>query len=165
MTSPLLWLANRPIIGFDQASNSPKRKPKGYTRAYAEPVPGETNTVDNAFVYGWVLVTIPGDVDGDRDVDIFDIIRMAGAYGAKQGSPEYIANCEPRRRRRQRHLRHRRRRRPLRHQLVAPVALPSFFSVSTRTYGPARATGQLFYAAWACATLEKRGRVTPSITI
>ena len=28
-----------------------------------------------------VVVTISGDVDGDRDVDIFDIVLMAGVYG------------------------------------------------------------------------------------
>ncbi|MDH5634852.1 MAG: hypothetical protein OEY30_03390, partial [Candidatus Bathyarchaeota archaeon] len=28
-----------------------------------------------------VFITIAGDVDGDRDVDIFDIVNMAMLYG------------------------------------------------------------------------------------
>ncbi len=47
---------------------------KGHYRisAYAEPVLDETAITDNTFLDGWVLVTIPGDVDGDRDVDVGD---------------------------------------------------------------------------------------------
>lgn len=30
---------------------------------------------------GEVCVTIPGDVDADHDVDIFDIVIAAGNYG------------------------------------------------------------------------------------
>ena len=41
-----------------------------------------------------VFVTIPGDVDGDRDVDIFDIVRMTAAYGASIGNPEYEPNSD-----------------------------------------------------------------------
>ncbi|MFQ6068230.1 MAG: CARDB domain-containing protein, partial [Candidatus Bathyarchaeia archaeon] len=62
--------------------------------AYAEPVEGETETADNTFVDGWVFVTISGDVDGDRDVDIFDIVRMASAYNSQEGDPKYDPNCD-----------------------------------------------------------------------
>ena len=41
-----------------------------------------------------VLVTIAGDVDGDRDVDIFDIAKMAGVYGVKEPNPRYEPNCD-----------------------------------------------------------------------
>jgi len=58
------------------------------------PVPGETDLSDNDFMDGWILVTIPGDVDGDRDVDIFDIVVMAGVYGSERGDPEYVPNCD-----------------------------------------------------------------------
>ena len=30
-----------------------------------------------------------GDVDGDRDVDIFDIVRMSDAYGIEYPDPQY----------------------------------------------------------------------------
>ena len=57
--------------------------------AEATPVPGENDTDDNTGIFGWVLVTIPGDVDGDRDVDIYDIVRMVGAYGTSIPDPAY----------------------------------------------------------------------------
>jgi len=49
--------------------------------AHAWPVLGETEISDNNSTDGWIFVTIPGDVDGDKDVDIFDIVSMAGVYG------------------------------------------------------------------------------------
>jgi hypothetical protein len=36
-------------------------------------VPGETDIADNTLANGDVMVTIPGDVNGDRIVDIFDV--------------------------------------------------------------------------------------------
>jgi parallel beta-helix repeat protein len=63
--------------------------------AYASPVPGETETGDNSFTYGAVItVTIPGDTDGNRQVDIYDIVRLAWAYGAKRGEPRFNPNCD-----------------------------------------------------------------------
>jgi hypothetical protein len=41
--------------------------------AYAWPVPGETDTDDNTLIDGWVVVTWPGDFDGDSDVDEEDL--------------------------------------------------------------------------------------------
>jgi len=40
--------------------------------AVATPVPGETDTTDNTFIDGTVLVTIPGDINGDGTVNILD---------------------------------------------------------------------------------------------
>ncbi len=54
-----------------------------------EPVDGEVYIGDNVLAGGPVLITIPGDVDGDYDVDIFDIVTMAGDYGSNDGDPEY----------------------------------------------------------------------------
>ncbi|MCJ7425102.1 peptidoglycan DD-metalloendopeptidase family protein [Candidatus Bathyarchaeota archaeon] len=67
--------------------------------AYAWPVQGETNTVDNTFVAGVVIVTIPGDVDGDLenghyDVDLFDAVKLLAYYGAKEGDPNFDPNCD-----------------------------------------------------------------------
>jgi hypothetical protein len=41
-----------------------------------------------------VVITFPGDVDGDGDVDIFDIVKIAGCYGSGEGEPEYLANSD-----------------------------------------------------------------------
>ena len=70
--------------------------PKGnYTvKAEASTVPNETDTADNALTGGWIFVTFPGDVDSDRDVDIFDIVQMAIIYGTTAGDPEYDPYCD-----------------------------------------------------------------------
>ncbi len=56
--------------------------------ANATAVPGETYIIDNV-LGGWIFVTLAGDVDGDHDVDIFDIVTMAGSYGSSKGQPKY----------------------------------------------------------------------------
>ena len=35
-----------------------------------------------------------GDVDGDRDVDIYDMVLIASSYGFSRGQPEYNAACD-----------------------------------------------------------------------
>lgn len=61
----------------------------------AGPVPNETDTTDNTLVDGWVFVTTPGDVNGDRHVDIFDIVLISNLYKASHtGDPRYNANCD-----------------------------------------------------------------------
>jgi len=61
---------------------------------YALPVSGETRTFDNTFVAGSVTVSIIGDVDGDFDVDIFDVVKITGAYGKKRGDLAYNPNAD-----------------------------------------------------------------------
>ncbi len=60
--------------------------------AKATPVPGETYTADNTFADGIITVTIPGDVDGDWDVDLYDVVKICAVYGSKKGDPEYVSN-------------------------------------------------------------------------
>jgi PKD repeat protein len=57
-------------------------------------VPGENDTEDNSLIDSWVLVTIPGDADGDRDVDIFDIVLVALLYGVDELDPQFNPNCD-----------------------------------------------------------------------
>jgi hypothetical protein len=45
-------------------------------------------------VIGWVIVTIPGDVQGDFDVDLYDAVALLARYGAKRGNPQYSAVCD-----------------------------------------------------------------------
>ena len=52
------------------------------------PVQGETITADNGYTEN-LVITIPGDVDGDFDVDIFDIVRITNAYATKIGDLKF----------------------------------------------------------------------------
>ena len=74
---------------------------KGYYRivAIAPPVPGETDTADNTFTSGWVVVTIPGDINGDFKVDIKDLVLVIKHFGSYPGSvkpwnPNADINCD-----------------------------------------------------------------------
>lgn len=57
--------------------------------ACAAAVPEEANTSDNTFVGGYLFISVPGDVDGDRDVDIYDVVKITGIYGCIQGDADY----------------------------------------------------------------------------
>jgi len=57
--------------------------------AYAEPVPGETDTADNTLTDDWVIIAIVGDVNADGIVDIEDIYLISLAYGSRPINGEY----------------------------------------------------------------------------
>jgi hypothetical protein len=61
--------------------------------ANATTLAGEVDVIDNTFCR-WILVTLAGDVDGDRHVSIFDIVKMASVYGISQPDPRYNPNCD-----------------------------------------------------------------------
>jgi hypothetical protein len=63
-------------------------------KAYAWPLFGETNTTDNSVTYSSVLVTIPGDINGDFTVDIFDAILLAGCFNSHPSSPHWNPNAD-----------------------------------------------------------------------
>ena len=62
--------------------------------AYVTPVSEEKEVDNNLLEDGWIFLTIPGDVDADRDVDIFDIVAIVTAYGSAEGDPEYVPNYD-----------------------------------------------------------------------
>jgi outer membrane protein assembly factor BamB len=62
--------------------------------ASASPVQYELDIFDNNCTDGSVIVTFPGDVDGDFDVDIYDVVEMCSCYGCEEGDPEYEVNCD-----------------------------------------------------------------------
>lgn len=62
--------------------------------ASAAPVPGETHTADNTLTDGWVVVTIPGDIDGNYKVNHKDLLLLASAYGSEVGGPRYIPEAD-----------------------------------------------------------------------
>jgi parallel beta-helix repeat protein len=55
--------------------------------AYAALVAEEVETSDNAGTDGWVIVTIQGDVNADRIVDIFDLVKVALVFGVSVPEP------------------------------------------------------------------------------
>jgi len=62
--------------------------------AYAWPVFGETNAANNNVTTGTVYVGIPGDINGDGTVDIYDAILLSGAFGSHVGSPNWNPNAD-----------------------------------------------------------------------
>ena len=57
--------------------------------ARASPVPYDMDLTNNVFYDGWVKIKLIGDLDGDGDVDIYDMVAAATAYGSAIGDPEY----------------------------------------------------------------------------
>jgi parallel beta-helix repeat protein len=58
--------------------------------AYATPVPDETDTTDNNCTGGTVYIgLIPGDLNGDDIVDIYDALTAAKAFGSTPSSPHW----------------------------------------------------------------------------
>ncbi len=57
--------------------------------ATADVVHGENDTADNSITFGDVEVAHAGDFDADMDVDIFDIVFIAQAYGSGEGDSRY----------------------------------------------------------------------------
>jgi len=62
--------------------------------AYVWPVPGETNMTNNNFVGGAMMVTIPGDINGDGTVDIYDAILQSAAFNSSPDSPNWNPNAD-----------------------------------------------------------------------
>ena len=60
---------------------------------YAWPVLNESETDDN-ILYDEVYVTIPGDINGNKEVNIIDVILITGIYGAKRGDPTFNPNSD-----------------------------------------------------------------------
>jgi hypothetical protein len=63
----------------------------------AGPVPGETNTADNNFTKGWVMVSLVGDITGpigcpDGKCDMRDVGAVARLFGINYPSPQYNPN-------------------------------------------------------------------------
>mgnify|MGYP001031568468 CR=1 FL=1 len=76
--------------------------PRGGYTIYAHSTPvlddtymeGETDIDDNTMVDSKITVTIPGDVEGDFDVDSEDLFMLAPAYNSKLGDPLYNPRCD-----------------------------------------------------------------------
>ena len=75
--------------------NTTNVAPGNYTiSANATQVPGENDTDDNTLVDSIVNVKIPGDVNGDGTVAIYDLARIGRDYGATSESPGWDEPCD-----------------------------------------------------------------------
>jgi len=61
--------------------------------ASATPIPGENNTLDNDLEDGTVIVSIPGDINGDKTVNSNDLILVIQAFGSTPASPNWNPNA------------------------------------------------------------------------
>jgi hypothetical protein len=62
--------------------------------AFIEPVPYETDTLDNTYIDGWVFVSIPSDINVDGCVDSSDLGLLGGAWGSFEGEPGYFPGAD-----------------------------------------------------------------------
>jgi hypothetical protein len=56
--------------------------------AFVSPVLGEVDLADNTVTGGWVFVSIPGDINLDRKVDLKDVFAVGKAYGTTRERPD-----------------------------------------------------------------------------
>ncbi len=76
--------------------------PKGnYTiKALITPLPGETDTLDNTYTDGWVIVMLCGDLDFDGDIDDDDLWIFSSAFieywktGTKDPLCDFDDDCD-----------------------------------------------------------------------
>jgi parallel beta-helix repeat protein len=56
--------------------------------AYASPIPGETDTLDNTRIAdSEVKIGVPGDLNNDNKCNLLDLVKEAGKFGAEKGDP------------------------------------------------------------------------------
>ena len=89
-TQPVTNLLPNEEITLIFSWNTTNLTPSNYTlSAQASVVPGETETTDNNYSDGWVVVTIAGDVNSDGTVTAPDIIKVGDALFAQPGDSNY----------------------------------------------------------------------------
>jgi hypothetical protein len=62
--------------------------------ATVDPVPNETNTTDNTLAGDWIIVTMPGDLNGDFKVSLQDLTILAADYGSRPGDARWNPNAD-----------------------------------------------------------------------
>jgi hypothetical protein len=64
-------------------------KGRYFLSAIADPIADEVDILDNSFAIGIVVVKSNPDLDGDGDVDIFDVVLIASLYGCAEGDTDW----------------------------------------------------------------------------
>jgi hypothetical protein len=65
-----------------------------HLNAHVEPVTGETSVEDNLWNDGTIRITLPGDINGDRIVNLPDLVSLAASYGKHPGNPRWNPNAD-----------------------------------------------------------------------
>jgi C1A family cysteine protease len=93
LTNITLTNRNSTVITFTWNTTG---MPKGnYTiTVYATAVQNETDTDDNVLADGWVVITIPGDLDLDSRVFLYDLTIVGTAWNSRPGDPHWCANAD-----------------------------------------------------------------------
>jgi parallel beta-helix repeat protein len=96
ITQTQITLKSRDSTGFTFTLNTAGVAKGNYIiSATAEPVPGETDTTDNiAEAADTVLVTVSGDVSGDRICDMLDISMLIDKFMTTPSDPRWHSNCD-----------------------------------------------------------------------
>jgi len=70
--------------------------PKGRYRlkAFVIPPANESEIADNALTFGYLIITILGDVNGDHFVELSDFFLASQAFGSVPGDPNWNANTD-----------------------------------------------------------------------
>lgn len=86
------WCYSLPLgVGETVVVNFNWTNPYGYSRgnytmsACVSPILGETDLDDNQLVGHWLFITIPGDCNGDKKVNVLDLISIAVHLGHTGG--------------------------------------------------------------------------------
>jgi parallel beta-helix repeat protein len=94
ITETRLTLTGRNSTGISISLNTTNAEKGNNTlTAYSEPVLGEADASDNT-INSWLLITIPGDINGDRAVDIYDAISLAAVFNSQPTSPNWNFNVD-----------------------------------------------------------------------
>ncbi len=99
-TFDITLYANKTVIGVFTNITLTSGNSKSVTFTWNSTVFAKGNyiitadTADSTLVGGTVTVTILGDVDGNFEVDIYDITAICVCYDSKTGEPMYYPNCD-----------------------------------------------------------------------
>lgn len=62
--------------------------------AYVQLPAGETNAANDSSVHSFLILTFPGDINGDFKVNLFDLVILAQAYGSHPGDAKWNPNAD-----------------------------------------------------------------------
>jgi hypothetical protein len=90
-----LAIGETKVVQLDWNTTGLQRYMNYTLRAYATPVPGETDTADNTFDDPRILMMVyTGDINNDKKVDILDIASIAKLFGVIHPDPAYNPNMD-----------------------------------------------------------------------